>query len=438
MAEPFTRPSFIQLPALSSYNGEVRVPGSKSITNRVFLISALAQGVTKLHNLLRSDDTRYMGEALKELGVKIQLSEDFTEAVVAGNGACLNAPENVDGDYVADLYLGNAGTAMRSLCAALTLGEGEFNLNGEPRMKERPIRDLVDALRSLGAEINYRETEGYPPVQIKAHGLKGGTVSVRGNISSQYLTALLICAPYAQQPMHIHVEGQLISAPYILLTLDVMRAFGIDVRHENLTDFYVPQGVYKTPGDCMVEGDASSASYPLAAAAIAKGKVRVLGVGSESRQGDVAFTKVLEKMGAKITMGPDWIECEGDKLHAVDLNLNDIPDAAMTVAVLALFADGPMTISGIASWRVKETDRIAAMAAELRKVGAEVRETNDSISITPPAQLQSASIETYNDHRMAMCFSLVALGGIPIKILDPACVNKTYPKYFEDFLRIAK
>lgn len=438
MAEPFTRPSFIQLPALSSYNGEVRVPGSKSITNRVFLISALAQGVTKLHNLLRSDDTRYMGEALKELGVKIQLSEDFTEAVVAGNGACLNAPENVDGDYVADLYLGNAGTAMRSLCAALTLGEGEFNLNGEPRMKERPIRDLVDALRSLGAEINYRETEGYPPVQIKAHGLKGGTVSVRGNISSQYLTALLICAPYAQQPMHIHVEGQLISAPYILLTLDVMRAFGIDVRHENLTDFYVPQGVYKTPGDCMVEGDASSASYPLAAAAIAKGKVRVLGVGSESRQGDVAFTKVLERMGAKITMGPDWIECEGDKLHAVDLNLNDIPDAAMTVAVLALFADGPMTISGIASWRVKETDRIAAMAAELRKVGAEVRETNDSISITPPAQLQSASIETYNDHRMAMCFSLVALGGIPIKILDPACVNKTYPKYFEDFLRIAK
>ena len=440
MAEPFIRPSFIQLPALSSYNGEVRVPGSKSITNRVFLISALAQGVTKLHNLLRSDDTRYMGEALKELGVKIQMSDDFTEATVAGNGGSLNAPENVDGDYVADLYLGNAGTAMRSLCAALTLGKGEFNLSGEQRMKERPIRDLVDALRTLGADISYKETEGYPPVCIKAHGLKGGTVSVRGNISSQYLTALLICAPYAESEMHIHVEGELISAPYILITLKVMKEFGIEVRHEGLSDFYVPKGTYKTPGEYMVEGDASSASYPLAAAAIAHGKVRVLGVGSESCQGDVKFSEVLEKMGAKIAMGPDWVECVGPagKLKAVDLNLNDIPDAAMTVAVLALFADGPMTISGIASWRVKETDRIAAMAAELRKVGAEVRETNDSITVVPPANLQPASIETYNDHRMAMCFSLAALGGVPIKILDPACVNKTYPKYFEDFQKLAK
>ncbi len=438
MAEPFSRPSSIQIPALSSYNGEVRVPGSKSITNRVFLISALASGTTRLHNLLRSDDTRYMGEALKALDVNLKLSEDFTEAEIVGKGACLDAPENVDGDYVADLYLGNAGTAMRSLCAALTLGEGEFHLSGEPRMKERPIRDLVDALLSLGADISYEESEGYPPVCIKAHGLQGGTVNVRGNISSQYLTALLISAPYAKSPMHIHVEGELISAPYILLTLDVMKHFGIEVRREGLSDFYVPQGVYKSPGDYMVEGDASSASYPLAAAAISKGKVRVLGVGSESRQGDVAFTKVLEKMGAKITMGPDWVECEGAPLHAVDMNLNDIPDAAMTVAVLALFADGPMTISGIASWRVKETDRIAAMAAELRKVGAEVRETNDSITITPPAQLQTASIETYNDHRMAMCFSLVSLGGIPLKIMDPSCVNKTYPKYFEDFLRLAK
>lgn len=440
MAEPFFRPSFIQLPALGSYNGEVRVPGSKSITNRVFLISALAQGTTKLHNLLRSDDTRYMGEALKKLGVDIQMSDDFTEAVVVGNGACLNAPANEDGKNVADLYLGNAGTAMRSLCAALTLGEGEFNLTGEERMKERPIRDLVDALCILGADIAYRETEGYPPVCIKAHGLKGGEVSVRGNISSQYLTALLICAPYAETELHIHVEGELISAPYILLTLKVMKEFGIEVRHDGLTDFYVPKGVYQSPGDYMVEGDASSASYPLAAAAIAHGKVRVLGVGSNCSQGDVKFSNVLEKMGTKITMGPDWVECEGPagKLNAVDLNLNDIPDAAMTVAVLALFADGPMTISGIASWRVKETDRIAAMAAELRKVGANVRETNDSITVVPPESLQSASIETYNDHRMAMCFSLAALGGVPIKILDPACVNKTYPKYFEDFQKLAR
>lgn len=429
------RPSFVQLPALHSFDGEVRLPGSKSITNRVFLISALAEGTTRLHNLLKSDDTRYMGEALRQLGVNLDFSEDYSEAVVVGNGAPIRVPSQVQ-----ELFLGNAGTAMRSLCAALTLGEGSVSLRGEERMKERPIYDLVDALLSIGADISYEESDGYPPVKINAHGLKGGSVKVRGNISSQYLTALLICAPYCETPLHIHVEGKLISVPYIKLTLDVMRDFGIEVRHENLTDFYVPKGVYKSPGDYNVEGDASSASYPLAAAAIAKGKVRVLGVGSESSQGDVGFARVLGQMGAKITIGPDWIECDGTgcSLRGLDLNLNDIPDAAMTVAVLALFAEGVTNISGIGSWRVKETDRIAAITAELRKVGAVVRETADSISITPPQELQSASIETYNDHRMAMCFSLVALGGVPIKILDPACVNKTYPNYFDDFLRLAK
>ena len=438
MAEPFLKPTFVQLPALSSCDVEVRGPGSKSITNRVLLVSALAKGTTHIHNLLKSDDTQYMGDALKMLGVKIDFSDDYTEAVVEGNGDCINAPEDSCGKV--ELYLGNAGTAMRSLCAALTLGKGGFHLRGEERMKERPIRDLVEALQTLGADIDYEETEGYPPVCIKAHGLKGGAVNVRGNISSQYLTALLICAPYAEEPLHIHVEGQLISAPYILLTLDVMRTFGIDVKRNGLTDFYVPKGVYQSPGDYMVEGDASSASYPLAAAAIAHGRVRVLGVGSDSRQGDVAFAKVLEKMGASVTMGPDWMECQGPvgKIRAIDMNLNDIPDAAMTVAVLALFADGPSKISGIASWRVKETDRIAAVVADLRAVGAEVSSDTDSISITPPAKLLDATIETYNDHRMAMCFSLVTLGGVPIKILDPSCVRKTYPKYFDDFLRLAK
>lgn len=443
MDTPFFRPSNIQIPALKSYNGELRVPGSKSITNRVLLVSALAEGTTRLHNLLKSDDTSYMGEALKSLGVHVEMSEDFTEAVIEGNGAPIDAPAVLleDGRYFAGLHLGNAGTAMRSLCAALALGSGVFHLSGEERMKERPIRDLVDALRSLGADISYLETEGFPPVCINAHGLKGGSVSVRGNISSQYLTALLICAPYAESPLHIHVEGELISAPYILLTLDVMKHFGIEVKHADLMDFYVPKGVYKTPGDYMVEGDASSASYPLAAAAIAGGKVRVLGVGTDCRQGDIAFVEVLKKMGATVTMGPDWVECTGPqgKLKSLgEFNAVEIPDAAMTVAVLALFADAPMTISGIASWRVKETDRIAAMAAELRKVGAEVRETTDSITIYPPEKLQPATIETYNDHRMAMCFSLVALGGVPVKIMDPACINKTYPKYFDDFLRIAK
>ena len=443
MDTPFFRPSNIQIPALKSYNGELRVPGSKSITNRVLLVSALAAGTTRLHNLLKSDDTSYMGEALKSLGVHVEMSEDFTEAVIEGSGAPIDAQTVLleDGKNFAGLYLGNAGTAMRSLCAALALGRGVFHLSGEERMKERPIRDLVDALRSLGADISYLETEGFPPVCINAHGLQGGSVSVRGNISSQYLTALLICAPYAESPLHIHVEGELISAPYSLLTLDVMKHFGIEVKHADLMDFYVPKGVYKTPGDYMVEGDASSASYPLAAAAIAGGKVRVLGVGTDCRQGDIAFVDVLKKMGTAVTMGPDWVECTGPqgKLKSLgEFNAVEIPDAAMTVAVLALFADAPMTISGIASWRVKETDRIAAMAAELRKVGAEVRETTDSITIFPPENLQPATIETYNDHRMAMCFSLVALGGVPIKIMDPACINKTYPKYFDDFLRIAK
>ena len=430
------RPSFVQLPAYSSFGGEIRLPGSKSITNRAFLIAALARGTTRLHNLLKSDDTRYMGEALQRLGVQIDFSEDYSEAVVVGKGGPLVAPA---GECV-NLFLGNAGTAMRSLAAALTLGSGEFVLEGEERMRERPIRDLVDALASLGADIEYRETEGYPPVHIRASGLEGGYVEVNGNISSQYLTALLICAPYCKAPLHIHVKGELISAPYIELTMDVMRAFGIDVRDEDLRDFYVPQGVYTAPEDFMVEGDASSASYPLAAAAIAKSKVRVLGVGHRSSQGDVAFVRVLHKMGVKVEIGPDWIECDGTgcSLHGVDLNLNDIPDAAMTVAVLSLFAEGPTTISGIASWRVKETDRIAAMSAELRKVGADVRESTDSITVSPPAKLLPATIETYNDHRMAMCFALVSLGGVPIKILDPACVNKTYPHFFEDFKRLAK
>ncbi len=434
------RKSFEQLPAFKSFEGTIQLPGSKSITNRAFLISALAAGKTRLHNLLKSDDTRYMGEALQKLGVKIQFSDDFSEAVVCGNAGPVDAPAGRSGAPV-ELFLGNAGTAMRSLTAALTLGHGEFVLRGEERMRERPILDLVEALQSLGADVSYEETEGYPPVRIKADGLKGGSVSVRGNISSQYLTALLICAPYCNEPLHIHVEGELISAPYVLLTLDVMKRFGIEVKHEGLSDFYVPKGVYQSSGDYTVEGDASSASYPLAAAAISGGSVKVLGMGSESIQGDLAFVHVLERMGVQVKLGPDWVECTGPKGKLKSLgefNAVEIPDAAMTLAVLALFADGPMTISGIASWRVKETDRIAAMAAELRKVGAEVRESMDSITVTPPKDLQSASIETYNDHRMAMCFSLVSLGGVSIKILDPACVNKTYPSFFEDFKRFAK
>lgn len=429
----------LELSAYSSFEGSVRVPGSKSITNRAFLIAALASGTTRLHNLLKSDDTRYMGEALCRLGVKIDFSEDHTDAVVVGNGGpiCSASKEPVE------LFLGNAGTAMRSLTAALTLGSGTFVLKGEKRMSERPIRDLVDALRSLGADIEYMENEGYPPLKINAHGLKGGNVKVRGNISSQYLTALLICAPYCESPLTIQVEGDLISAPYVFLTMDVMKHFGVFAESPvgYPLQFVVPKASFLSPGDYMVEGDATAASYPLAAAAITGGKVKVLGVGNLSRQGDIAFASVLEDMGAKVTWGADFIECEGSgkKLKSlVDYDAIEIPDAAMTVAVLALFADAPTMLRGIGSWRVKETDRIAAMANELRKVGATVTESVDSLYIEPPAKLQSAIIETYKDHRMAMCFSLVSLGGVPVKILDPSCVNKTYPRYFEDFKRLAQ
>ena len=440
------RPSFIDLPAVSSFEGSVTLPGSKSITNRIFLIAALARGTTQLHNLLKSDDTRYMGQALKTLGVEIDFFDDCSEAVVVGKAGSINnsdkgIPFDLYPEKPVELFLGNAGTAMRSLCAALTLGKGSVILRGEERMKERPIRDLVDALCSIGADISYEESEGYPPVAINARGLRGGDVEVKGNISSQYLTALLICAPYCREPLNIHVNGELISKPYVELTLDVMKSFGIEVEHKDMTDFYVPCGVYDSPGEFTVEGDASSASYPLAAAAISGGKLRVIGVGKKSRQGDVAFANVLAQMGARITWGDDFIECEGvpGKLHSLGaFNAVNIPDAAMTVAVLALFADAPMTIEGIASWRVKETDRIAAMAAELRKVGAEVRETMDSITVYPPAEFKAATIETYNDHRMAMCFSLVSLCGVPIRIMDPACVNKTYPNFFDDFKRLSR
>ncbi len=424
-------PSSISLPAFSMFEGVLRLPGSKSLSNRALLLAALAQGETRLHHLLESDDTRYMCSALEQLGLPIHFLENSSQVTITGSGGPLKAEAG-------DLYLGNAGTAMRSLCAALTLGKGKFRLSGEERMAERPIKDLVDSLIDMGADIEYEVSEGYPPLLVRADGLKGGTVHVRGNISSQYLTALLISGPYCKQPLHVIVDGDLISKPYIDLTIDIMRRFGILVDNMNYQEFKVPQGVYVSPGDLDIEGDASSASYPLAGAAITGGTVRVEGVGSSSLQGDVQFAEVLRQMGATVSMGEHWIECTGGELKGVDLDLNHIPDAAMTVAILALFAKGTTTIRNIGSWRVKETDRIAALAAELRKVGATVYTDMTSIQVTPPEKLQEAIIETYNDHRMAMCFSLVALGGVPVKILDPSCVNKTYPNYFDDFLRLAK
>ena len=422
----------LTLSPLTHASGEVQLPGSKSLSNRILLLAALAEGETRVTNLLDSDDVRHMLNALTRLGVSYQLADDRRSCTVQGVAGPFQAA-------AADLFLGNAGTAMRPLTAALCLGQGRFTLTGEPRMYERPIRDLVDALRPLGASISYLGEEGFPPLQINADGLAGGTVSIRGNISSQFLTALLMAAPLAQGDLCIQVEGELVSKPYIDITLHSMQLFGVEVENHNYERFVVRGNqTYRSPGEVMVEGDASSASYFLAAAAIAGGSVRVYGVGADSVQGDKAFAEVLGKMGAQVSYGPTWIEVSRGELHGVDLDLNAIPDAAMTIATTALFAQGPTAIRNVYNWRVKETDRLSAMATELRKLGAQVVEGEDFIEITPPAQIQSAAIDTYDDHRMAMCFSLAAFGAAPITINDPGCTAKTFPEYFELFRQITR
>lgn len=415
----------------------MRLPGSKSISNRTLLLAALARGATDIRDLLASDDTERMLNALKLLGVTCEKTgpNDYR---VQGAGGPFPVKE-------AELFLGNAGTAFRPLTAVLALSNGHYGLSGVPRMHERPIGDLVDALRSLGAEIRYLGNEGFPPLEILPATTRAGTARVRGGVSSQFLTALLMALPLTNDTMTVEVVGELISKPYIEITLSLMARFGVCVEREGWQRFTLPGGQrYASPGTIFVEGDASSASYFLAAGAIGGGPVRVDGVGRNSIQGDVRFAEALARMGARIEMGDNWIEArgpEGGKLKAVDLDCNHIPDAAMTLAVAALFADGTTTLRNIGSWRVKETDRIAAMATELRRVGATVEEGADYIRITLPHSSRltpHAAIDTYDDHRMAMCFSLVALGGVPVRINDPGCVNKTFPGYFEAFASIAK
>ena len=421
----------IILNPIQHIHGQISLPGSKSLSNRILLLSALAAGTTAISNLLDSDDVRHMLAVLEQLGVALKLSPDRTGCRVQGLGGVF-APQEVE------LFLGNAGTAMRPLCAALCLGQGTFTLTGEPRMYERPIADLVEALRQLGATITYLGQTGYPPLKIQADGLNGGDVSIRGNLSSQFLTALLMAAPLAGNDIVIHIDGPLVSKPYIDITLHVMEKFGVSVENRNYQRFYVPGGqIYRTPGQMLVEGDASSASYFFSAAAIRGGTVRVYGIGADSVQGDVRYVDVLEKMGAVVRYGPDWTEVSRGSLRGIDLDLNHIPDAAMTLATTALFAEGKTTIRNIYNWRVKETDRLAAMATELRKVGAEVVEGEDYLEITPPAQIRPATIDTYNDHRMAMAFALASLGEAEITINDPNCTSKTFPGYFELFQQIA-
>jgi 3-phosphoshikimate 1-carboxyvinyltransferase len=432
-------PHHLDIKPVMHVEGTVRLPGSKSISNRTLLLAALSEGTTLIHGLLASDDTLVMLGALRSLGIEWNQVNDHTHMVYGGGGAL---PK-----HEADLFMGNAGTAIRPLTAALAVIGGDFTLHGVSRMHERPIGDLVDALNAVGAQIEYTGVEGYPPLRIRRGHIHAERMSVRGNVSSQFLTAILMAAPLMakEHPVSIDVIGELISKPYIEITLNLMRRFGVTVEQDGWQSFTVQPGQkYVSPGEIHVEGDASSASYFLAAGAIGGGPVRVEGVGRDSIQGDVRFAEALEQMGATITRGDNWIEASSNGvLKAIDADFNHIPDAAMTIAVAALYADGTSTLRNIASWRVKETDRLAAMATELRKLGAEVEEGADFIRITPPAEILPATIETYDDHRMAMCFSLATLDskarrGNEMRILDPKCVAKTFPDYFEAFASIAR
>ena len=437
----------LTLPAANHAEGHITLPGSKSISNRTLLLAALANGVTEIRDLLASDDTARMLEALAILGVKC---ENFTENAWRITGCNGNLPNKGAPNKNVELYLGNAGTAFRPLTAALALSGGHYTLTGTPRMHERPIGDLNDALRQAGANIECLENEGFPPLKISPPSPQPspikevGVIKIRGDVSSQFLTALLMALPLTQQQATIEVIGELISKPYIEITLNLMAKFGVNVVRNGWQTFTISaNSAYQSPKEIFVEGDASSASYFLAAGAIA-GEIRVEGLGKNSIQGDVRFAEALSLMGGKISYGENHIiSGKANKIKAIDLDCNHIPDAAMTLAILALFAQGDSdqkrmtTLRNIASWRVKETDRLSAMATELRKMGAIITEGIDFISITPPAKLTpNAVIDTYDDHRMAMCFSLVSLGGVPITINDPKCVAKTFPNYFEEFAKI--
>ena len=433
-------PHHIDLQPAARARGSVRLPGSKSISNRMLLLAALAEGQTEIKSLLSSDDTHVMLMALQKLGIVWQQHGESQDYAVTGAAGTLPV-------HAADLFMGNAGTAIRPLTAALAVIGGDYTIHGVARMHERPIGDLVDALNAVGARITYTGNPGFPPLHIQRGMVHPERLQVRGNVSSQFLTALLMAAPLMarEKALTIDVVGELISKPYIEITLNLMQRFGVTVERAGWSAFTISPGQhYRSPGTMYVEGDASSASYFLAAGAIAGGPVRVEGVGKSSIQGDVRFVEALQQMRATITMGESWIEASSAGiLKAIDADFNHIPDAAMTIAVAALYADGTSTLRNIASWRVKETDRLSAMATELRKLGALVEEGADFLRITPPVMLDSATIDTYDDHRMAMCFSLASLNGAAcagaaVRINDPQCVAKTFPDYFEAFAGITR
>jgi 3-phosphoshikimate 1-carboxyvinyltransferase len=425
---------------IQSLDGVVTLPGSKSLSNRCLLLAALSKGKTRVDNLLESDDIRYMLDALDTLQVPVE-RHSAESVTVTGQAGPINAATPVE------LFLGNAGTAMRPLAAALCMGRGEFVLDGVPRMRERPIADLVDGLQQLGANVNCVATTGCPPVSIRAQGVNGGTASISGKMSSQFLSALLMAAPLAEGDVTISIKDELISAPYVALTIGLMKKFGVEVEiegdMEGTPSFTIrADQSYTSPGSILVEGDASSASYFIAGAAITGGTVTVRGCGSDSVQGDVAFANVMEQMGATVTWAPESITVTRDpatKLKGIDVDCGKIPDAAMTLAVVALFADGPTTIRNVYSWRLKETERMKAIVAECTKLGSKVEEFRDYCIIHPPAKVNdNVLIETYDDHRMAMAFSLAACAGVNVIINDPNCTAKTFPTYFEMLESITK
>eukprot|EP00934_Nitzschia_sp_Nitz4_P001811 Nitzschia sp. Nitz4//scaffold193_size40683//6025//7536//NITZ4_007494-RA/size40683-snap-gene-0.54-mRNA-1//-1//CDS//3329540264//1811//frame0 len=440
---PATAETYTVTP-IKSLDGTVTLPGSKSLSNRCLLLAALSEGKTKVENLLESDDIRYMLQALDQMEVPVERhSADCV--TVEGQSGPINSPM---GDETCELFLGNAGTAMRPLAAALCMGKGKFVLDGVPRMRERPIKDLVDGLKQLGADVSCVEETGCPPVNINANGIQAGKASISGKMSSQFLSSLLMASPLANGDVSIEIKDELISAPYVALTIGLMKKFGVNVEivgdMSGKPKFQIAASEkYKSPGNLLVEGDASSASYFVAGAAITGGTVTVRGCGSESVQGDVAFANVMEQMGAKVTWGPDSITVTRDpsvKLKGVDVDCGKIPDAAMTLAVVALFAEGPTTIRNVYSWRLKETERMKAIVAECTKLGATVEEFEDYCIIHPPKDNKvnnNVLIETYDDHRMAMTFSLAACGGVNVIINDPGCTAKTFPTYFEMLESIA-
>jgi len=401
----------------------VEVPGSKSITNRALLISALAEGTSTLHNALFSDDSHYFAEAIKKLGFEISLDPSAKTMRVTGLGG--HIPNNH-----ADLLIGNAGTAARFLTAMLTLGHGEFSIEGVKRMRQRPIAQLVTALNRLGARVE--TISGCPPVHIRADGLPGGVTSIRGDVSSQYLSGLLMVAPYAQKPVEINVEGPLNSKPYIDLTLGVMADFGVSVQRDGYAQFLVTPQQYRAVDDYYVESDASGASYFFAAPAICGGWVEVASLSRDARQGDIAFLDILADMGCAVTEKGNLVRVSGpERLRGVNVDMSSISDTSMTLSAIAPFANSPTTISGITSSRLKETDRVTATCTELRRLGVQVDEHSDGLTIYPASRFRAASIHTYDDHRIAMAFSLIGLSIPGIEIEDPACVSKTFPNFFE-------